>query len=95
VGLPPLLYALWDERRGRVSLVVAMIAVVGLDGTHTAWLFRPYLVRPRTTSIPFMRPLDGTFVDSVGRSTRSASGLYDEVRNEATVRPSGLREDQP
>jgi hypothetical protein len=51
--------------------------VVTVAGTQTAWLFRPYLVRPRTTSVPFMRAVDGTFAGSLGRSSRSAMGFYD------------------
>jgi hypothetical protein len=77
-GLPVLGKALWGERKGRVFLVAAMLVVVSLAGTHTAWLFRPYLVRPRSTSVPFLRPLDGSFGDSVERSQRSARGLYEE-----------------
>jgi hypothetical protein len=83
VGLPPLLGALWAERRGRFFLIGAMITVVVMAGTHTAWLFRPYIVRPQSTTVPFLRDLDGTFTDSVTRSTRSARGIYDvrpEVR---------------
>jgi hypothetical protein len=78
VGLPVLGKALWGEGKGRVFLIAAMLVVVSLAGTHTAWLFRPYLVRPRTTSVPFLRPLDGSFGDSVERSQRSARGLYEE-----------------
>jgi hypothetical protein len=77
-GLPLLGRALWAEKQGRVLLISTMLVVVGLAGTHTSWLFRPYLVRPRTTEVPFMRALDGSFVDSVGRSQRSARGIYDE-----------------
>jgi hypothetical protein len=79
-GLPLLGRLLWAERRGRLFLLTAMLAVVGLAGTHSAWLFRPYLVRPRTTSVPFMRGLDGDFADAVGRSGRSAVGIYDQAR---------------
>jgi hypothetical protein len=78
-GLPLLLRGLWAEKRGRVFLIAAMLVVVTMAGTHTAWLFRPYLVRPRTTEVPFLRALDGSFSDSVGRSQRSARGIYDEV----------------
>jgi len=77
-GLPLLVRALWEERRGRIFLIGAMLVVVAMAGTHTAWLFRPYLVRPRTTSVPFIRALDGNFTDSVGRAQRSARGIYDE-----------------
>jgi hypothetical protein len=78
IGLPPLGRAIWSQRRGRLFLIAAMIVVVGLAGTHTAWLFRPYLVHPRTTEVPFLRGLDGTFTDSVRQSSRSARGIYDE-----------------
>jgi hypothetical protein len=78
-GLPILGRALWAERRGRVFLIGAMLVVVSLAGTHTAWLFRPYLVRPRTASVPFVRALDGSFGDSVERSQRSARGIYEET----------------
>jgi hypothetical protein len=77
-GLPILGKALWSERKGRIFLIAAMLVVVSMAGTHTAWLFRPYLVRPRTTSVPFLRPLDGSFGDSVERSQRSARGIYQE-----------------
>ena len=79
VGLPLLARGLWEEKRGRIFLIGAMLAVVAMAGTHTAWLFRPYLVRPRTTEVPFLRAIDGTFTDSVGRSQRSARGIYDET----------------
>lgn len=77
-ALPLLGQALWAERRGRVFLTAAMLVVVAIAGTHSAWLLRPYLVRPRTTEVPFLRALDGNFTDSVGRTQRSARGLYDE-----------------
>jgi hypothetical protein len=77
-ALPLVLRALWSEARSRGLLTAAMLVVVTMAGTHTAWLFRPYLVRPRTTEVPFLRALDGSFVDSLGRSQRSARGLYDD-----------------
>jgi hypothetical protein len=77
-GLPMLGRALWGERKGRIFLIGAMLVVVSMAGTHTAWLLRPYLVRPRTTSVPFVRALDGTFGDAVERSQRSARGIYEE-----------------
>jgi hypothetical protein len=87
-SLPLLGRALWVGR-GRWLLVAAIATVVTVAGTQTAWLFRPYLVRPRTTSVPFMRGLDGTFAGSVGRSGRSALGIYDApaVRAPETAGP--------
>jgi hypothetical protein len=78
-GLPLLGRALWGEQKGRVFLIAAMLVVVSLAGTHTAWLFRPYLVRPRTASVPFVRAVDGSFGDAVERSQRSARGIYEET----------------
>jgi hypothetical protein len=77
-GLPLLGRALWAEKRGRIFLMATMLVVVAQAGTHTAWLFRPYLVRPRSEQVPFMRALDGSFLDSVERSCRSARGIYEE-----------------
>ena len=77
-ALPLLWRAVWREERGRGFLIAAMLVVVTMAGTHTAWLFRPYLVRPRTTEVPFLRALDGSFIDSLNQSQRSARGIYDE-----------------
>jgi hypothetical protein len=67
-GLPLLMRGLWKERRGRLFLTAAMLVVVSMAGTHTSWLFRPYLVRPETTVIPFLRGIDGSFSGAVGES---------------------------
>jgi hypothetical protein len=75
-GLRPLVRALMAERRGRFSLMAALLIVVGVAGTHLTWVFRPYLVRPRETAVPFLRSLDGSFWDSVSDSTDSARGIY-------------------
>jgi hypothetical protein len=77
-GLPLLGRTLWAEQKGRVLLLSTMLVVVSLAGTHTAWLLRPYLVRPRSTCAPFVRALDGSFGDSLERSQRSARGIYPE-----------------
>jgi hypothetical protein len=77
-ALPVLFWPLWAERRGRFFLIAAMAVVVALTATQASWLFRPYLVRPRTTSVPFLRSLDGSFTDSVSRSSSAAGGIYRE-----------------
>ncbi|MEO5731177.1 MAG: hypothetical protein ABI134_01385, partial [Byssovorax sp.] len=43
---------------------------------------RPYLVRPRTENVPFLRAREGGFADSLRRSSRSAAGVYDNVESE-------------
>lgn len=79
-SLPLLLGSLWSERRGRLSLIGAMSLLVVLGGTQISWLFRPYIVRPQTVEVPFLRGLDGTFAGSLGVTQRSARGLYEERR---------------
>jgi hypothetical protein len=86
VALPLLARGLWAERRGRWFLCAAMLLVVSLAGTQTAWLFRPYVVRPRTVEVPFLRPLEATFTGAVldhasaevGVRARRAPGSYHE-----------------
>jgi hypothetical protein len=66
-------------RRGGGALVgLAFIAVFGVVGAQTSWLLRPFLVRPRTTQVPFLRSIEGDLLDSVHRSGRSAAGIYEE-----------------
>jgi hypothetical protein len=75
-SLPSLAGALWAERRGRLFLIAAMLVTVVLGGTQIAWLFRPYVVRPQTVSVPFLRALDSNFGDSLETTQRSARGIY-------------------
>lgn len=44
---------------------------------QASWIGRPYLVRPRTEDIVLVRAAEGTFLESIGTSTRSARGVYD------------------
>ncbi|MFZ4758291.1 MAG: hypothetical protein ACOYLX_09005, partial [Burkholderiaceae bacterium] len=57
---------------------LAFAGVFFAVGGQASWILRPYLVRPRTEHIPFVRGLEGGFLDSLGRSTRSAAGVYDD-----------------
>ncbi len=61
---------------GRFTTALAFMAVFFMVGGQTAWILRPYLVRPRTTSIPFLRDREGSFIESVATSLASANGLY-------------------
>lgn len=61
---------------GRFTTALAFMAVFFMVGGQTAWILRPYLVRPRTTSIPFLRDREGSFIESVVTSLASANGLY-------------------
>lgn len=44
---------------------------------QTGWVLRPYLVRPRTEEVPFVRARDSGFVEALWTSARSAMGRYD------------------
>jgi hypothetical protein len=64
------------ERRGFASPAVALCIVFALVGSQMAWTLRPYVVRPRTPDIPFVRSVEGSFLGSVGASFDSARGIY-------------------
>jgi hypothetical protein len=66
------------SRGGTAALVgLAFVAVYGVVGTQTAWLLRPFVVRPRTEHVPFVRPIEGDLFEAVRMSARSAAGIYD------------------
>ena len=44
---------------------------------QASWIGRPYLVRPRTEDMVIVRAAEGTFLESIGTSSRSVRGLYD------------------
>jgi hypothetical protein len=56
---------------------VAFVAVFGLVGAQTSWLLRPYVVRPQTLQVPFVRQLEGDLPEAVWMSLRSSLGIYD------------------
>lgn len=64
------------EGPGRITTALAFMAVFFMVGGQTAWILRPYLVRPRTENIPFLRAREGSFVESVLTSLASANGRY-------------------
>lgn len=63
----------------RVLILSVALLVVGLVGAQMTWTMRPYLVRPQHVEIgnvPFLRSLEGSFLDSVNTSSKSAMGIY-------------------
>jgi hypothetical protein len=82
---------------GRSLTAFAFVGVFFAVGGQTSWILRPYLVRPRTEAIPFVRAREGSFADSLLMSSRSARGVYDtrdlEEGNPAR-RASPLEEDE-
>jgi hypothetical protein len=59
------------------TAVAGLCVVFSLVGGQLAWALRPYLVRPRTPDVPFVRDVEGSLFDSVTSATRSARGIYD------------------
>ena len=77
VGITLLARGIFAVRKGAFSAMVALGIVFAMVGCQMSWTGRPYLVRPQTTSVPFIRPLDGEgFLDSVLRSFDSSRGIY-------------------
>jgi hypothetical protein len=74
------LWFLWDAisvtKRGSLVVALMVVATMGVVGAQASWLFRPFLVRPRATSVVFMHPLEGSFSDAIGDSLSSAQGHY-------------------
>ncbi len=65
------------------SAVAGLCVVFTLVGGQLAWALRPYLVRPRTPEIVFVRALEGSLFDAVTGAFRSARGIY--TRDEAPL----------
>jgi hypothetical protein len=83
-----LLFRGLTRRGGGVAAGLAFLAVFAVVGGQTSWLLRPFLVRPKTTHVPFVRPIEGDLLDAVWRSSRSAAGVYDaqDLREERDPR---------
>jgi hypothetical protein len=68
-----------EANQGWVTLLV--VGAFGVCGLQMSWVFRPYLVRPKTVEVPFIRATEGNIVESVMKTQRSARGIYQETRN--------------
>ncbi len=68
---------------GRSAVLLTVFALVGMQ---MSWTFRPYVVRPRAQVVPFVRSLDGSLIEALVKSARSAGGDYS--RDEAPL-PEG------
>ena len=64
-------------RRGLTA--AAFIGVFFAVGGQSSWILRPYLVRPKTTQVPFLRAREGGFADALRKSGRSSVGIYDRA----------------
>lgn len=58
------------------SAVFALLMVFCVVGAQLAWTLRPYVVRPRSPDVPFVRNIEGSLLESVSTSVDSARGIY-------------------
>jgi hypothetical protein len=80
--------------RGNGGLAgIGAVLVFALVGGHASWMLRPFVVRPRTEHVPFLRPVESDLAASVAQSTRSAAEIYDTAvqRTDPRRRPAGQR----
>lgn len=73
---------------------LALVGVLAVVGAQVAWTMRPYVVRPRTTEIPFVRQIEGSLIEAVMGSSRSARGIYQEDEWPAASGDSQWNQDQ-
>lgn len=60
---------------GRLSAALCAATVFTLVGTQMAWTLRPFVARPRA-EFELVRQVEGSFLESVRTSARSAQGVY-------------------
>jgi hypothetical protein len=70
------------------SAVFGLCTVFVLVGGQLSWSLRPYLLRPRTQEIPFVREKEGSLFDAITGAFQSARGVY--ARDEAPLPQEGL-----
>jgi hypothetical protein len=75
-----------DPRPGKFATGFALLMVFSLVGSQMSWTLRPFLVRPRTPSAPFVRQLESNFLDSVATSLNSARGVYSREMPDSDIR---------
>jgi hypothetical protein len=56
--------------------VFGLCVVFILVGGQLSWSLRPYLLRPRTTEVPFVRDKEGSLFDAITGAFQSARGVY-------------------
>jgi len=72
-----------EQGPGWRTAVAGLCVVFVMVGGQLSWALRPYLVRPRTPDVPFVRDVEGGLFDAVVDTFQSARGIY--VRDEAPV----------
>lgn len=72
-----------EQGPGWRSAVAGLCTVFVLIGGQLSWSLRPYLVRPRTPDVPFVRDVEGSLFESIVEAAQSARGIYQ--RDEAPL----------
>jgi hypothetical protein len=72
-----------DGTRGWGTAVCGLVIVFVTIGGQLSWALRPYLVRPRTPDVPFVRAIEGSLFDAITGAFQSARGVYS--RDEAPL----------
>lgn len=62
--------------RHKLLVSASLLCVFGLVGSQMAWTLRPFLQRPRDNQVHFVRSIEGSFLESLVTSSRSARGVY-------------------
>ena len=65
-----------DGTRGWRTAVLGLLIVFITVGGQLSWGLRPYLVRPRTPDVPFVRAIEGSLFDAITGAFQSARGVY-------------------
>ena len=72
---------------GWKTAVMGLVIVFVTIGGQLSWALRPYILRPRTQDIPFVRAKEGSLFDAITGAFQSARGVYS--RDEAPLPPEG------
>jgi hypothetical protein len=65
-----------SEPSRSVAPLALFVAVLTLVGAQMSWTLRPYLVRPTSDEVPFVRSIEGSFLEAASESLDSARGRY-------------------
>jgi hypothetical protein len=65
-----------EKAQGWRSAIAGLLIVFTLVCGQLAWALRPYIVRPQSKDVPFLRQVEGSLLDAVPQAFRSAQGIY-------------------
>ena len=75
-GVALLVAGLHEERPRAAWVSVTLLALFALVGSQMSWTLRPWVLRPRTEGVPFVRALEGSLLESILTAADSARGVY-------------------